>query len=293
MSIVSILIWVILGVSVFLFLLGFFFRVSIWLNGEFTVSGNIAKQENSKTRKFLYYSKVFLKAFFSRNFFKIIISFILDGIIHINLFKDSKLKWFIHIFMFWGLLCFTIISVLHVISVAIAQGWLQAGSSFAFVRIFGSLENKFTAVVLDISKIAIFFGAFLAVVRFLFLKKRYKSVELKDKSAGILISLIGVFGFLYEASYFATMDTPMGVKAFAPGGFILSYPFEMIRIKWWMFVNTFYPWIIVGVLFFIYITGLLLFIAFIPYGKYSHMVFGPFVAVYNKWVSSRKSKSVR
>jgi hypothetical protein len=288
MAINAFIIWIILGIFVFLFLLGFFFRLSIWLRGEFTAAGFSGKPLESRIKKLFYYKVIFLKSFFSKNFLKIIAGIILDGIIHINLFKDSKLKWFIHIFMFWGFLVFSIITILHVIAVAIVPGWVRDGNSGFYVQVFASLENKFTAVVTDLSKIAIFFGAFLAVTRFLFLKRTYKSVEFKDKSAGVIISFIGVFGFLYEAAYFSVMNTPVNVKAFAPGGFILSYLFEITRIRWWMLANTYFPWIIVQILFYIYVISLLLFIAFIPYGKYSHMVFGPFVAFYNKWTGSRK-----
>lgn len=271
--------WVILGVFVFLFLLGFFYRLSIWLRGG---------SERPRIKKFFSYKFMFLGQLFSRNFFRIIKSFFLDGIIHVNLFKDSRLKWFIHIFMFWGLLAFTVISILHLIALAIAPGWIQAQDAGWYVSVFGSLENRFTAFVMDFSKLAIFMGAFLAVVRYLYLKNRMKSVELKDKSAGIIISIIAVFGFLYEAAYFSAMKTPAVQSAFAPGGFILSYLFRIIDIKWWMFNTIYYAWEMVAVLFSIYMIGLLLFVAFIPYGKYSHMVFGPIVAVYNRFIRSKK-----
>jgi heterodisulfide reductase subunit E len=271
--------WVIFAVFIFLFLLGFFYRVSLWLRGG---------PEKSRIKKFFNYKVLFLQQLFSRNFFRIIRSFFLDGIVHVNLFRDSKLKWFIHIFMFWGLLAFTIISILHLIALAIAPGWIQAHDAGWYISVFGSLENRFTAFVMDFSKLAIFFGAFLAVVRYLFLKNKMKSVELKDKSAGIIISIIAIFGFLYEAAYFSAMETPAIQSAFAPGGFILSYLFKIIKIKWWMFDTIYYAWEMVVVLFSIYMIGLLMFVAFIPYGKYSHMVFGPVVAVYNRFIRSKK-----
>jgi len=280
--------WVILGIFVFLFLLGFFYRISIWLRGDSFDAYGDRVRKRSRIKKFFNYKFLFLKQLFSRNFFKIIKNFFLDGIIHINLFRDSKLKWFIHIFMFGGLLAFTIISILHLIALAIAPGWMQAPDAGWYVMVFGSLENRFTAFVMDFSKLAIFLGAFLAVIRYLFLKSKMKSVELKDKSAGIIISIIAVFGFFYEAAYFSAMETPAAQSAFAPGGFILSYLFKIIKIKWWMFSTIYFAWEIVAVLFSIYMIGLLLFVAFIPYGKYSHMVFGPFVAVYNRFIRSRK-----
>ena len=271
--------WIIFGVFVFLFLLGFFYRISIWLKGG---------TEKSRLGKFFDYKFLFLKHLFSRDFFRITKSFFLDGIIHVNLFRDSRLKWFIHIFMFWGLLAFTLISILHLIALAIAPGWIHAPDAGWYVSVFGSLENKFTAFVMDFSKLAIFFGAFLAVLRYLYLKNRMKSVELKDKSAGIIISIIAVFGFLYEAAYFSAMETPVMQAAFAPGGFILSYLFRIIDMKWWMFNTIYYAWEMVVVLFSVYMIGLLLFVAFIPYGKYSHMVFGPVVAVYNRFIRSKE-----
>ena len=280
--------WVVLGVSVFLFFLGFFYRISVWLRGEDENRELYPGGRQSRIRKFFYYVFQFARVLFSRNFFILIKSFFRDGIIHVNLFKDNKLKWFIHIFMFWGLLLFTVISVLNLIGMAAAPAGIPISDSSWFIRVFGTLENRFTALVMDISKIFILFGAFIAVLRFLFLKNKMKSVELKDKSAGVIISIIAVLSFLYEASYFSAMGTPIQISAFAPGGFILSSLFGLIKFKGWMLATIYYKWFFVSLFFNVYILALLLFVALIPYGKYSHMVFGPIVAVYNKFTGIKK-----
>lgn len=280
--------WVVLGVSVSLFFLGFFYRISVWLRGEDENPELYPGGKRSRIRKFFYYVFQFARVLFSRNFFILIKSFFRDGIIHVNLFKDNKLKWFIHIFMFWGLLLLTVISVLNLIGMAAAPAGIPVSDSSWFVRVFGTLENRFTALVMDISKIFILFGAFTAVIRFLFLKSKMKSVELKDKSAGVIISILSVLSFLYEASYFSAMSTPIQISAFAPGGFILSYLFDIVKFKWLIFNTIAYKWFFTAIFFNIFITGLVLFVAFIPYGKYSHMVFGPIVAVYNKFTGIKK-----
>jgi hypothetical protein len=278
--------WVVLGVSVFLFFLGFFY--SIWLRGGDEGPKGHPGGVRSRLKKFFHYMSRFIRALFSRNFFKLIKNFFRDGIIHVNLFKDSKLKWFIHIFMFWGLLAFTVISVLNLIGMASAPAGVPSPDSSWFVRVFGTLENRFTALVMDLSKMSILLGAFTAVIRFLFLKSKMKSVELKDKSAGVIISIIAVFSFLYEGAFFSAMNTPVQTSAFAPGGFILSYLFDFIKSRWLIFDTVDYKWFFAAFFFYIFITVLVLFVAFIPYGKYSHMVFGPIVAVYNKFVREKK-----
>jgi hypothetical protein len=140
--------------------------------------------------------------------------------------------------------------------------------------VFGTLENRFTALVIDLSKLAILGGAFIAVLRFLLLKKKYMSVELKDKSAGVIISSIAIFSFIYEATFFLAKGTPVARAAFAPAGYVLSLILNLIPGANWSILAT--------IFFYVYITALFLFAAYIPYGKYSHMVFGPVVAVYNK-----------
>ncbi|MBM3705026.1 MAG: hypothetical protein FJW66_00730 [Actinobacteria bacterium] len=292
MFISTISLGVILGLAMFLFFFGFFFRLSIWLRGkddeEDLRPGNKLVKKRSRIKKFFIYNVKFLQLLFSRNFFKVVRSFFVDGIIHLNLFKESRLKWFIHIFMFWGLLSFTVISILHMIGVAAAPGGLPAGDLSWYVRVFGTIENSFTGFIMDVSKIVILSGAFIAVLRFLFLKKKMKSVELKDKSAGVIISAIALASFFYEASYYFAARTPSGVAAFAPGGFILSHIAGLLKLDWLAFSAGNFIYIPAAVFFYIYITGLLLFVAFIPYGKYSHMVFGPMVAVYNKFAGVKK-----
>jgi len=140
--------------------------------------------------------------------------------------------------------------------------------------VFGTLENRFTAMAIDLSKIAILGGAFVAVLRFLLLKKKYMSVELKDKSAGVIISTVAIFSFIYEATFFLANQTPVAKAAFAPAGYVLSLILNFIPGVNWSILAT--------VFFYAYITALFLFAVYVPYGKYSHMVFGPVVAVYNK-----------
>jgi len=262
--------WVIFGVCLFLFCLGFLYRMSIWLEG----TGEEGAKKRSKMFKFLQYKGLFCRTLFSRKAVSLIKSFFADGIVHGNLLKDSILKWLIHMFMFWGLASFTLITILHVIAIAVAPNNIVDGSSPWFVMVFGTLENRFTALIMDLSKLAILGGAFIAVLRFLMLKNKFKSVELKDKSAGVIISIIAIFSFIYEATFFLAKGTPAAKAAFAPAGYVLSLILDFIPGVNWS--------ILAAIFFYAYITALFLFAAYIPYGKYSHMVFGPVVAVYNK-----------
>lgn len=262
--------WVILGVCLFLFCSGFLYRMSIWLYGEDGGEG----KKRSRTGKFFRYSGIFLKTLFSRKAGRVIKNFFSNGIIHGNLFRDSILKWFIHIFMFFGLASFTLITLLHLIAIAAAPGGIIGAASPWFIMVFGTIENRFTAIITDLSKLAIFGGAFIAFLRFLLLKKKYKSVELKDKSAGIMISVIALLSFVYEGTFFLAMGTPAARAAFAPAGYILSLILGFIPGINWAVAAT--------VFFYAYISMLFLFVAAVPFGKYSHMVFGPIVAVHNK-----------
>lgn len=262
--------WIIFGVCLFLFCLGFLYRVSIWMEG----TGEDGGKKRSKIFKFLQCNGLFCRALFSRKAPVMIKSFFADGIVHRNLLRDSILKWLIHMFMFWGLASFTLITILHVIAIAAAPNNIIDGSSPWFFMVFGTLENRFTALVIDLSKLAILGGAFIAVLRFLLLKKKYMSVELKDKSAGVIISSIAIFSFIYEATFFLAKGTPVARAAFAPAGYVLSLILNLIPGANWSILAT--------IFFYAYITALFLFAAYIPYGKYSHMVFGPVVAVYNK-----------
>jgi hypothetical protein len=264
------ILWAILGVYFFLFCLGFIYRISIWLQGE---DENRARKR-SRFARFFSYLGLFLRTLFGRRSGEMIKSFFADGIIHGNLFRDSILKWFIHIFMFWGFASFTLISILHIIAMAAAPENAVSASSSWYVMVFGTLENRFTAFAMDVSKLAILGGAFIAVLRFLLLKAKYKSVELKDKSAGIIISFIAILSFFYEGTFFLAMGTPAARAAFAPAGYILSLLLGLIPGVDWTPAAAGFFYASMGLL--------LLFAALIPYGRYSHMVFGPIVAVYNR-----------
>ncbi len=262
--------WIIFGVCLFLFCLGFLYRILIWMEG----TGGDGPKKRSKYSKFVKCMSLFCRALFSRKAPVMIKSFFADGIVHGNLMRDSILKWLIHMFMFGGFAGFTLITILHVIAIAAAPNTIIDGSGPWFVTVFGTLENRFTTIVMDLSKLAILGGAFIAVMRFMLLKKKYKSVELKDKSAGVIISTIAIFSFIYEASFFLAKGTPAAKAAFAPAGYVLSLILNFIPGVNWS--------ILAAIFFYAYIIALFLFAVYIPYGKYSHMVFGPVVAVYNK-----------
>jgi hypothetical protein len=264
------LLWAMLGAFFFLFCLGFIYRISIWLQGE----DENREGKRSRSARFFSYLGLFLRTLFGRRSKEMIKSFFADGIIHVNLFRDSKLKWFIHILMFWGFASFTLISVLHIIAVAASPENAVSASSPWYVMVFGTLENRFTAFAMDVSKLAVLGGAFIAVIRFLLLKAKYKSVELKDKSAGIIISSIALLSFFYEGTFFLAMGTPAARAAFAPAGYILSLILGFIPGLDWAAAATGFFYASMGLL--------LLFAALIPYGRYSHMVFGPIIAVYNR-----------
>ena len=259
----SLFFWIILGFFLLMFLIGFFYRISIWLGGAESGIDNKKTIAASKWVRFFKYAKPFLKKLFSRDFFKILKSFLKKSIIHVDLFRSSKLKSLIHIFMFWGFATFLIATVVYLVFVAAAPGGFP----------INSLSWFFMAVLLDIPKMFIIFGVLLAVVRFIILKNKKKSVELKDKSAGILIAIIVLFGFLYEASFILNNNIPIGRAVFMPAGFVISLIFSYVKINWGIASSIFL---------YIHMILLFAFAAYIPYGKYSHMVFGPIVAFINK-----------
>lgn len=279
MDLNHIYLWSIFVIFAFFFLFGYFYRVSIWLKGSDSIISK-TQPETPVCKKFFKYAGRFFKKIFSKQFTEIFKSFFSDGIVHKNLFKDSILKWLIHISMFLGTFAFIALTLLHLLAIASAAGQVSEGANW-FISVFGTLENRFLALALDLSKFAILFGALLAVIRYLLLKNKYKSVELKDKSAGVILSTLSILGFLYEASYFNFMGTEAATAAFAPGGYILSLILSFININWGLAAH---------ILFYIYTTALLLFVLIIPYSKYSHMVFGPIVAVDNKLNSNKEAK---
>ncbi|MCL4385016.1 MAG: hypothetical protein M1479_01270 [Actinobacteria bacterium] len=165
--------------------------------------------------------------------------------------------------MFWGFSIFLISTIIFLIVIAIVPGGFPIYNISWF----------FIGILMDISKLIIVFGVLLALLRFFIFKNKKKSVELKDKSPGIFIIIIVLFSFLYEASFILNNNIPTERALFMPIGFIISLLFSLIRINWDIISNVF-----------LYVSMVLLFIfvAYIPYSKYSHMVFAPIVAFINK-----------
>ena len=267
--------WILFALFLVFFLWGIAYRLSIWLWGEEDTSYGLKTAKLSRSAKFKNHAVNFFKRFFGPDFGQTVKAFFADGLIHVNLYRDSKLKWFIHIFMFWGLISLFVITVFHAIAFFAAPAGVATPASSGFIKVFSTLENRFTAAALDLSKLAIIMGVVIAVMRFMAFKSKKKSVEFKDKTAGILLAITVIFGFLYEASFILARSIPAGRAAFAPAGFIISL------VLAFLFRNV--DWQAVSMAFlFIHLVMLLGFVAYIPYGKFSHMVFGPLVVVARK-----------
>ncbi len=275
MDAAGIFFWIIFALALAVFFLGVIYRLSIWLRGEEETAYGQAAKKLSRPAKFRKHFAAFLKRFFGPDFGLIIKSFFADGMVHVNLFKDSKLKWFIHIFMFWGLVAVFLITMFHAIAFFVAPGGVAVEGSSGFVQVFSTLENRFTALVMDLSKLAIMLGVVIAVLRFAAFRKKMKSVELKEKTAGILLAITMVFGFLYEACFILARSIPLDRAVFAPAGWVISVILDLIfpNVQWQAAAI---------VLLLIHLVMLLGFVAYIPYGKFSHMVFGPFIVTARK-----------
>jgi nitrate reductase gamma subunit len=246
-------------VALILFVLGLLFTVHFWFQGS------VQGEEKSMHRKIGLVSESIWGTFFSRDFFTILKTILLDVILQRRLLQESVKRWFIHSLIFLPILFRFLLSIFTFFVSRIGPE-----SSLAVILI--DKNSGFTAFVNDLSGILILLGIVLAALQRFIIKPPHVVSEAKDNVALLLIGLLVVLGFLTEGVRILMTQLPPEVGFYS----FIGYPISRLLSPLSAHCGALYPYLwwahaVVGAIF----------VAYLPFGKMRHMFNTPLTLLLN------------
>lgn len=246
-------------VAFILFILGILVMLHFWFQGS------VQGEEKSMHRKIGLASESIWGTIFSRDFFTLLNTFLLDVILQRRLLQESVKRWFIHSLIFIPILFRFLLSIFTFFVSRIGPE-----SSLAMVLI--DKNSGFTAFVNDLCGILILIGIVLAVIQRIFIKPDHVISESRDNLALLLIGVLIFLGFLAEGARILMTQVPFDVGLYSFIGYPVSRLLSLTGIQW----TSVYPylwWAHAGV-------GAI-FVAYLPFGKMRHIFNTPLTLLLN------------
>jgi nitrate reductase gamma subunit len=242
-----------------IFGLGMVMIASVWLQGS--VGG---RQDLSLPARIWGIVLGVLDLITTPRVFVFLWSFLVDGILHRQLFRKDKVRWLTHTFMFWGLGARMALGIFTWL-----MGW--AAPIAPLTQILVNKSHPAVALVYEGLGVLVIVGALMATVRRYVVKDDQLITGGQDTVAIALIGAIFLMGFVVEGARILTTDLRPGLAVFSSIGYVVSQGLGLIPLDW----SVAYGW-----LWFVHaglVAGL---VAYLPFSKFIHVLIGPFVAAY-------------
>ena len=254
---------------------GLLYKISTILQGGLQEFGE--EKRLSRWHKFWYFVGKFFKNFFSKKFIPIIKVLIFDVILHSKLFKENKLKWLAHTFLFWGILVLFILSVLSGIAVEVAPALGYKPGVSEFMDGLANKDNWVTAALNELLNVVILIGVIIAFIRGFISKKKIGMMLFSDIFLLIFIIVILISGWFTEATRYIIENTPGYIAKVGFLGYYLSrlmqFSFPQATIDGWITVYK--------VFWHVHVSVIWLSFVYIPFSKFAHAIFSPIASVIN------------
>jgi nitrate reductase gamma subunit len=246
-------------ISLIIFLFGLILGFSVWLTGSLPGEGRA--NPLYKGLKLLGHA---LMAIFSMKILLIIRAVIMDVLLQRRLYRQSRIRWFIHSLIFlpfvfrfaWGFVALT------------ASLWKP---EWPWVWAMINKNHGTTAFLFDLTGIMVLIGVILAVIRGLVRRSHHlPGLPKQDYLALGLLAGIVVIGYFVEGVRIAMTGSPQGAQyAFAGYGLSLLFSGASGLTQAYGYI-----WYIHAIL-----TGA--FVAYLPFSRLFHMIMTPVVLAMN------------
>lgn len=174
---------ILLYISLCIFVLGTLWKVSAW----FTRCIGPASRGIPLSRRLSAALRGMFRALFSRKIGRIAGAFFLDGLLQRRIFKESVLRWVMHMTLFAGFMLLLLMHALDEwITMRLFDGYSATANPYFFLR--------------DFFGVLVLVGLGIAVVRRYVLKVPRLKTRRPDKVALLLLAVIMVSGLLLEGA---------------------------------------------------------------------------------------------
>lgn len=238
------------GLAILVFIAGLLLCFRAWFQGS------VQGESESMSRKINLSSESVWSTVFSRQFFALAKTFILDILLQRRILKESVSRWSMHSLLFVPILLRFALALFTAASFTISP---DSGMAVALI----DKNAPFTAFVYDLLGLLILLGIIWSVVKRYIVKPEYVVSEYKDNIALVIIGALIILGFVLEGARILVAGIPVSVAGYAFIGYPLSKFFAIFGQDWWA---SFY-----SVLWYLHAGVGALFFAWLPFGKMRHI----------------------
>jgi nitrate reductase gamma subunit len=239
------------------FLLGTLFTILFWLQG------NVQGEGKSLHRKIALVSETAWQTIFSRAFYQILKTILLDVILQRRLLQESMKRWFFHSLIYLSILMRFALSLFTYYAYRISPD-----SSLALALI--NKNHGFVAFANDLLGVFILVGVACAAVNRFIVRPPHVATEIKDTLALLIIGTLVILGFFLEGTRILMTEIPAHAAVYSFVGYPIARLLSFAPLPW----NMLYPYLWYGHA----IVGAL-FIAYLPFGKMRHIFTTPLTLV--------------
>jgi nitrate reductase gamma subunit len=239
---------------------------SIWLRGR--VPG--LSPEASRPRKLAAILGSAVGIILSRRIFHLLGVLLRDGIFHLRLLRESRLRWSAHILAFMS---FFLLGLLSVVTGFVVEILIPLfGVHHPATDVLANVDHPITALLNEALGLALMLGlAFILYRRYVQKDPQLRSIA-EDNIMVVLLALITVSGYPLEAFRLLAEEVPAGEAVWGFLGFGLA---ELLRPLHWPWEALHYG------LFFGHVALSIIMLLYLPFSKLFHMVMSPLIVAIN------------
>jgi nitrate reductase gamma subunit len=254
--------WAGLGV----FGLGMLMVASIWVRG--TVNGQKGLSLPQRIWRIVI---AILDLITTPRVFVLIGTFLLDGVLHRPVFRESRIRWLTHSLMFLAFLARMMLGVVTWVLALIVP-------TASLTRILVDKSAPGVAFVYDLLALLVVLGALLALRRRFIVRDKQLVTTGQDTLAIALLGLIFLLGFVVEGARIVTTDLHPSLAVYSFVGYLFSLPLRLIPMAW----GAVYFW-----LWYAHVALVAGLIAYLPFSKFFHVLISPWIAAINSALKAR------
>lgn len=234
-----------------IFFIGLALSASVWLGGN--IGGRTGLTLNEKLS---YIAARKVEIIFSRRIFAVLRAAFVDGILHWRILKESVARWVAHSLILLPFFARFVLGVVTGLAVVFAP-------EAPLTRMLVDRDAPIIAFTNDLLAVLIVVGAGYAGYLRATDKERRELTAGQDAFALILLALIFVVGFGLEAAHILLAQIPWDRALYAFGGAAIAAPLSFLPLDW----SVIYPF-----LFWAHAALVAIFIAYLPFSKFFHIL---------------------
>jgi len=259
--------WIGIFIVIFLLLIELGFKISFWAQGRvYDRHGRLV--QSAKAWSALV---VALQTIFSRRFGTVAERFIMDGLLHRQLWRTDRYRWLCHCLMLVGFLSLFVLSVITGFFEEILH--FLFGIDGALVEFITNKDTPLMAVLNDGLGLMILVGMILTIIRRFISRPAQLRTTPFDTTTIIILAVIMLTSYPTEAFRLNMQNTPANLAWFSFLGYPLALLLRPLALNWtiwhyWMFMAHIAACFVLALTF--------------PFSKFFHVLISPIIATANE-----------